>query len=71
MGPAVLFEKKLKQAVKLGTLNPAIYYHLHVPCDINCQQTIQIAQKTKRALESADIEAANYLKETNQTYHFE
>ncbi|MBI2446627.1 MAG: hypothetical protein HYV51_02275 [Parcubacteria group bacterium] len=64
-GPAVLFYRKLKEAVKKGSLNEALFYTLHIHCELDCQKTIILTESIKLVLESRDIEAAYHLMEYN------
>src|SRR3989344_2445788 len=65
-GPAVLFYHKVKEAIKKGSFNMVLFYTLHIPCDLDCQKTIILAESIKSVLESSDIEAAHYLMEYNR-----
>lgn len=64
-GPAIQFCKKLKEAMEKGNFNEILLYTLHIPCGLDCKETITMAERIKLVLESKDIEAAYYLKEDN------
>lgn len=65
-GPAIEFWQSVKKAIKKGTFNPTLYYVLHIPCRINCEKTLKLAEKIKITLESKAPEEADYLRKENQ-----
>ncbi len=69
--PAVAFYRTVEQAVREGSFNEVLWYTLHVPCDIDCRETLDGAMKVKKVLELNDIEAAYHLKEGNMRCMYE
>lgn len=70
-GPAVQFYRKVKNATEKGNFNQVLFYALHIPCGLDCEETITMAEKIKVVLESKDIEAAYYFREYNINRFYE
>lgn len=70
-GPAVQFYHKVRNAIEKENFNQVLFYALHIPCSIDCKETIIMAERIKLILESKDIEAAYYLKKNNINNFYE
>ncbi|MDP2908869.1 MAG: DUF483 domain-containing protein [Nanoarchaeota archaeon] len=57
--------EKASEALKKGIYNDLFNYTFHVPCKLDCQETLRMAKEIKRVLELNDYEAAKYLREFN------
>jgi len=65
--PAIDYWQKAGKALQEGVYNKILDYILHIPCSINCKETINLASNIKVALEFNDIEVLNYLRKWNRS----
>lgn len=70
--PAVVFCRKLSKVYKKRGFENPLFFTLHVPCSINCKETLALGEKIQKALNDNDKEVAKYLvKDTlNCMYEF-
>ena len=60
--PGVVFCRKLFKVYKRMGCEHPLFYTLHVPCGINCKETLALGAKIQKALNDHDKEAAKYLR---------
>lgn len=65
-GPAVWHCRKMENAHRKGELNQLLFWTRHVPCRLDCKETLSMASETKNFLEKHDSQAAYYLASFNQ-----
>lgn len=58
--------KKAGEALKENNYNDLFDYVFHAPCSLECKNTLEIAEKIKRCLETYDKEAAENLRVFNR-----
>lgn len=63
-GPMLEFGESARKAIQEGTYDSDLDYVLHVPCNVNCAESIEMAGKIKEALILRDKDAAEYLRKS-------
>lgn len=65
--PAIAYWQNAGKALQEGVYNEILDYILHIPCNISCKETINMAYNIKISLESNDTEVSNYLRRWNRS----
>ncbi|HBM45564.1 MAG: hypothetical protein UT05_C0010G0006 [Parcubacteria group bacterium GW2011_GWF2_38_76] len=68
IGPAQIFWIKQKMAAKEGKYNDDLDFWLHIPCELNCKETLAMVSKIRKVLEENDPEAAVFFQELHKKY---
>ena len=63
LGPAVEFSQSLIQE---KNVDERLLWTLHIPCKLDCRETLKLAEKAKAVLLDKDVQAAEYLVSFNQ-----
>lgn len=67
--PGKEWNKKAKQAFEKGRYNPVLDYKIHLPCDIECNETLKMTKEIKKVIEkSGDEEAIKQLMFMNRLF---
>lgn len=68
-GPADIFFAELRKATEAGVHDGSLFFAFHVPCGLDCKESLGMASSIRKVLEENDPEAARHFSETRSGQH--
>lgn len=66
LSKGIISAREMADSIEKGTFNSEFLYTIHVPCNVDCQDSIDMGKKNKDSLEKNDIEAAKWLRKWSE-----